>query len=85
MDTWSIARIALAGDAGYSPGPAVGGGTAVAVLGGYVLARQLAHHDFHGARAFPATEQTMTPIIVRAREAAPTTLRELVPTGSASA
>lgn len=85
MDSWSTARIALAGDAGYSPGPAVGGGTAVAVLGGYVLARQLAHHGFRGATAFPATERAMTAIIARARKAAPNTLRELVPTGGASA
>ncbi|MEV0730926.1 FAD-dependent monooxygenase [Polymorphospora sp. NPDC050346] len=28
MDTWSRGRVTLVGDAGYSPGPAVGGGTA---------------------------------------------------------
>lgn len=85
MDSWSSSRIALVGDAGYSPGPAVGGGTAIAVLGGYVLARQLIHHEFDGARAFPAAERVMTPVAARARKAAPATLRQLVPTGRAGA
>ena len=85
MDSWCSARIALVGDAGYSPGPAVGGGTAVAVLGGYVLARHLIHHEFDGARAFPATERVLTPIVAQARKAAPATLRQLVPTGRAGA
>ncbi|WP_147916169.1 FAD-dependent monooxygenase [Ruania zhangjianzhongii] len=81
MDSWSSARVALVGDAGYSPGPAVGGGNAVAVLGGYVLASQLAHHSFDSAHAFSATEQVMAPIVSQARKVAPSTLRQLVPTG----
>lgn len=85
MDSWSSARIALVGDAGYSPGPAVGGGNAVAVLGGYVLASQLAHHGFDSVEAFGATEQIMTPVITQARKVAPSTLRQLVPTGRPSA
>ncbi|WP_435846810.1 hypothetical protein [Streptomyces griseofuscus] len=42
MDTWSRGRATLVGDAGYSPGPAVGGSTSLAVLGAYVLAGELA-------------------------------------------
>ena len=41
MDRWSDRRITLVGDAGYSPGPAVGGGTSVAVIGAYLLADAL--------------------------------------------
>src|SRR5439155_13815919 len=41
MDTWSRGRVTLVGDAGYSPGPAVGGGTTLAVVGAYVLAGEL--------------------------------------------
>lgn len=85
MGTWSSSRITLVGDAGYSPGPAVGGGTAVAVLGGYVLASQLAHHGFDSAKAFSATEQIMAPVVTQAGKVAPSTLRQLVPTGRPSA
>lgn len=45
MDTWSRGRVTLVGDAGYCPGPAVGGGgggTSLAVVGAYVLAGELA-------------------------------------------
>src|SRR6266542_4001310 len=41
MPSWSNGRVTLVGDAGYCPGPAVGGGTAVAVVGAYVLAGAL--------------------------------------------
>lgn len=85
MDSWSSSRIALVGDSGYSPAPAVGGGTALAVLGGYVLARQLAHHDFQAVPAFRRTEELLRPTVLQARRAAPATLRELVPPGRASA
>jgi hypothetical protein len=42
MDSWNRGRVTLVGDAGYSPGPAVGGGTSLAVVGAYVLASELA-------------------------------------------
>ena len=41
LDTWSRGRVTLVGDAGYCPGPAVGGSTSLAVLGAYVLAGEL--------------------------------------------
>jgi 2-polyprenyl-6-methoxyphenol hydroxylase-like FAD-dependent oxidoreductase len=41
MDRWSRGRETLVGDAGYCPGPAVGGGTTVAAVGAYVLAGEL--------------------------------------------
>ncbi len=33
MTTWSKGRITLVGDAGYCPGPAVGGSASLAVVG----------------------------------------------------
>ncbi|MGJ6122163.1 FAD-dependent monooxygenase [Mycolicibacterium sp. Y3] len=42
MTTWSKGRVTLVGDAGYCPGPAVGGSTSLAVYGAYVLAGELA-------------------------------------------
>jgi 2-polyprenyl-6-methoxyphenol hydroxylase-like FAD-dependent oxidoreductase len=41
MDSWIKGRVTLVGDAGYSPGPAVGGGTSIAMVGAYVLAQEL--------------------------------------------
>lgn len=41
MDSWTKGRVTLGGDAGYSPGPAVGGGGDIAVVGAYVLAQEL--------------------------------------------
>lgn len=42
MQSWHRGRIALVGDAAYCPAPAVGGGTSLAVIGAYTLARELA-------------------------------------------
>jgi 2-polyprenyl-6-methoxyphenol hydroxylase-like FAD-dependent oxidoreductase len=41
MDSWSRGPVTLVGDAGYGPGPAVGGGTSLAAAGAYVLAAEL--------------------------------------------
>jgi len=43
MSKWYDGRVALVGDAGYSPSPA-GWGTAMAFTGAYVLAGELARH-----------------------------------------
>src|SRR5918994_1564280 len=42
MDAFSRGRVALVGDAGYAPGAGVGGGTSLAVVAAYALARELA-------------------------------------------
>ena len=39
LQTWSSGRVTLVGDAGYCPGPAVGGSTSLAVLGAYEIGR----------------------------------------------
>jgi 2-polyprenyl-6-methoxyphenol hydroxylase-like FAD-dependent oxidoreductase len=44
MDSWSLGRVVLVGDAGYSVTPATGQETAVAMVGAYVLAGALAAH-----------------------------------------
>jgi 2-polyprenyl-6-methoxyphenol hydroxylase-like FAD-dependent oxidoreductase len=41
---WSHGRVALVGDAAYCPSPMTGMGTTLAVVGGYVLAGQIASH-----------------------------------------
>jgi 2-polyprenyl-6-methoxyphenol hydroxylase-like FAD-dependent oxidoreductase len=69
MDTWSRGRVSLVGDAGYCPGPAVGGGTSLAVVGAYVLAGELAQCRGDHARAFAAYETALQPYVIGSRRA----------------
>lgn len=79
MDTWSRGRVTLVGDAGYCPGPAVGGSTSLAMVGAYVLAGELAAAGGDPARAFPAYEAAMGPYVRAGRELALGVARRLVP------
>lgn len=67
-------RFALVGDAGYAPGP-TGGGTSLAIAGGYVLAGSLSKHPNDIPAALAAYESTMRPIITDLQKIPP-----LVPT-----
>jgi 2-polyprenyl-6-methoxyphenol hydroxylase-like FAD-dependent oxidoreductase len=58
MPTWSKGRVAVAGDAAAAPSFLTGQGTSVALVGAYVLAKELARHDDH-AMAFHAYEHAM--------------------------
>jgi 2-polyprenyl-6-methoxyphenol hydroxylase-like FAD-dependent oxidoreductase len=51
---WSQGRIALLGDAGYCGSPLAGHGTALSLVGAYVLAGELAVADGNYLRAFGA-------------------------------
>lgn len=62
MDTWSTGRVTLLGDAGYCPSPMSGQGTSLALVGAYVLARELARHD-GAAAALAAYEARMRPYV----------------------
>ncbi|KAK4629301.1 Monooxygenase CTB7 [Fulvia fulva] len=42
LDSWHSGRCALVGDAGYAPSPLTGQGTTLAIIGGYVLAGEMA-------------------------------------------
>jgi 2-polyprenyl-6-methoxyphenol hydroxylase-like FAD-dependent oxidoreductase len=83
LDTWSRGRVTLVGDAGYCPGPAVGGSTSIAVLGAYILAGELAHANGDYTRAFAAYEQQMADPVRRSRAFARTMAKSLIP-GSAA-
>ena len=56
---WSRGRFALAGDAGYCGSPLAGHGTALSLVGAYVLAGELAAADGDHVRAFPAYQARM--------------------------
>ena len=80
MDTWSRGRVTLVGDAGYCPGPAVGGSTSLAVVGAYVLAGELARAGGDHERAFPAYERAMAEHVRGSRAAALSAAKTLIPT-----
>lgn len=79
MDTWSRGRVTLVGDAGYCPGPAVGGSTSLAVVGAYVLAGELAAAGGDHERAFPAYEREMADIVRGSRAFAQTMAKTIIP------
>lgn len=84
LDRWSRGRVTLVGDAGYCPGPAVGGSTSLAVIGAYVLAGELARAGGDYAAAFAAYEQQMREPVRRSRAFARKAATTVVP-GSAAA
>jgi 2-polyprenyl-6-methoxyphenol hydroxylase-like FAD-dependent oxidoreductase len=85
LDTWSSGRVTLVGDAGYCPGPAVGGSTSLAVVGAYVLAGELARARGGYAAAFAAYESTMREPVLRSRAFARGAAKSLVPSSRAAA
>lgn len=78
-DRWSRRRVTLVGDAGYCPGPAVGGSTSLAVLGAYVLAGELAEADGDHLRAFAAYELRMREPVHRSRSFARGAAKGVIP------
>jgi 2-polyprenyl-6-methoxyphenol hydroxylase-like FAD-dependent oxidoreductase len=79
MDSWSRGRMTLVGDAGYCPAPAVGGGTALAVVGSYVLAGELGAAGGDPATAFPNYERELGVLVRRSRTIGPTVMKTLIP------
>lgn len=79
LTSWSRGRVTLVGDAGYCPGPAVGGSTSLAVFGAYVLAGELARAGSDYAAGFAAYEQVMRDPVLRSRSFARTVAKGLVP------
>ena len=78
MPAWSQSRVALVGDAGYSPGPAVGGGTSLAMVGAYVLAREIGRAtDLEGG--LRAYEQAMHDCVLAFRKIGPSVMKTLIP------
>ena len=79
METWTRGRVTLVGDAGYSPGPAVGGGTSLAVVGAYVLASELAASSSDHARGLAAYEQVLRPAVHYSQKIGPAVMKRLIP------
>jgi 2-polyprenyl-6-methoxyphenol hydroxylase-like FAD-dependent oxidoreductase len=79
LDRWSRRRVTLVGDAGYCPGPAVGGSTSLAVLGAYVLAGELARAGGDQLRAFAAYELQMREPVHLSRSFARGAAKTIIP------
>jgi 2-polyprenyl-6-methoxyphenol hydroxylase-like FAD-dependent oxidoreductase len=79
MPSWTKGRVALVGDAGYSPGPAVGGGTSLAMVGGYVLAEELGRAGSGYPAGLLAYQDRMRDVTVNARKIGMTTMATLIP------
>lgn len=79
MDDVVEGRVALVGDAGYSPGPAVGGGTSVAMVGAYVLAHELGEAGRDHPAGLRAYQDRIRPLAVRARSIGTSTMSTLIP------
>ncbi|MDC0720406.1 FAD-dependent monooxygenase [Nannocystis bainbridge] len=79
MDTWTRGRVTLVGDAGYSPGAAVGGSTSLAIVGAYVLAGELAAAGGDHVRGFRNCEETLRPYVTSSRAFALAAARRLLP------
>lgn len=63
LPRWSQGRVALVGDAAYSPSPRSGQGTSLALVGAYVLAAALTQHGCDYAAAFAGYETIMRPFV----------------------
>ncbi|MBB3604952.1 2-polyprenyl-6-methoxyphenol hydroxylase-like FAD-dependent oxidoreductase [Mycolicibacterium sp. BK556] len=79
LTSWSRGRVTLVGDAGYCPGPAVGGSTSLAVLGAYVLAGELERAGGDHVEAFANYEAVMADPVRHSRAFARTVAKSLVP------
>jgi 2-polyprenyl-6-methoxyphenol hydroxylase-like FAD-dependent oxidoreductase len=67
MDTWSMGRVALVGDAASCRSPLTGQSTGLALVGAYVLARVLAGSIGHEA-ALARYEKRLRPFVVANRD-----------------
>jgi 2-polyprenyl-6-methoxyphenol hydroxylase-like FAD-dependent oxidoreductase len=79
MKTWTRGRTALVGDAGYCPGPAVGGGTSVAVVGAYLLAGELRAAGGDHMAGFRNYEREMREFVRRSRRIGPASMKSIIP------
>jgi 2-polyprenyl-6-methoxyphenol hydroxylase-like FAD-dependent oxidoreductase len=79
LPIWSRGRVTLVGDAGYCPGPAVGGSTSLAVVGAYTVAGELAAARGDHTIAYPAYEHALADYVRRSRSFACRMATQLIP------
>jgi 2-polyprenyl-6-methoxyphenol hydroxylase-like FAD-dependent oxidoreductase len=82
LPAWSRGRVALLGDAAWSPTPLTGLGTSLALVGAYVLAGELAAAGGDPAVAFPRYEQVLRSYVSGAQKLPPGGVRGYAPMGA---
>ncbi|GAA4590462.1 2-polyprenyl-6-methoxyphenol hydroxylase-like FAD-dependent oxidoreductase [Actinoplanes octamycinicus] len=78
MDRWSAGPVALLGDAAYCASPASGQGTSLGLVGGYLLAGELAAAGGDHETAFAAYEARMRPFAERNQKLGPANVKRMV-------
>jgi 2-polyprenyl-6-methoxyphenol hydroxylase-like FAD-dependent oxidoreductase len=76
---WSRGRVVLLGDAGYCGSPLAGHGTALSLVGAYVLAGELAAADGDHVRAFPSYQVQMQAYVDQRMELPPGGIKMAMP------
>ncbi|MGK8521613.1 FAD-dependent monooxygenase [Nocardia asteroides] len=79
MPSWVQGRVVLLGDAGYCGSPLTGQGTAMALIGAYVLAGELVAHAADPAAGLARYEQVLRPFVEKAQQLPPGGLRAMTP------
>jgi 2-polyprenyl-6-methoxyphenol hydroxylase-like FAD-dependent oxidoreductase len=79
MPAWSSGRVALVGDAGYSPSPLTGLGTSLALVGAHVLAGELARTPDDHRGAFARYEDEMRGYVTESQKLPPGGIRGFAP------
>jgi 2-polyprenyl-6-methoxyphenol hydroxylase-like FAD-dependent oxidoreductase len=79
LDSWQRGLVGLVGDAGYCPGPAVGGGTSLAAITAYVLAGELAAARGDLRSGLRNYEEKIRELVDRSRALAPTVMKSIIP------
>jgi 2-polyprenyl-6-methoxyphenol hydroxylase-like FAD-dependent oxidoreductase len=81
LDSWSSGRVALVGDAGYSPSPLTGLGTCLSLVGAYVLAGELAAAGGDHRVAFARYDELLRPYVKQCQELPPGGVNGFLPSG----
>ncbi|TCO48557.1 2-polyprenyl-6-methoxyphenol hydroxylase-like FAD-dependent oxidoreductase [Kribbella antiqua] len=76
---WSRGRVVLVGDAGYCGSPLAGHGTALSLVGAYVLAGELAAAEGDHVRAFPSYQKIMQAYVEQRMELPPGGIKMAMP------
>jgi 2-polyprenyl-6-methoxyphenol hydroxylase-like FAD-dependent oxidoreductase len=79
MERFTSGRVALVGDAGYSPSPVTGLGTSLALVGAYVLAGELGRSGGACDVAFPRYESVMRDYVTQCQKLPPGGLEGMLP------
>ncbi|WP_327111733.1 FAD-dependent monooxygenase [Nocardia sp. NBC_01730] len=79
MPTWVGGQVTLLGDAGYCGSPLTGQGTAMALVGAYVLAGEIATHAGEPKHALARYEEVLRPFVKTAQELPPGGLKAMTP------